>query len=206
MNDMTISSLPQDLRGMLASDGSIDLALNEPGYGSRVRQKQAWWGDNDAEVVIGRHLDSFVEGHEGWHVLHSVHLGTYGTDLDAVVIGPAGVFIVQAVYTPDARVWAGGDAFIVEGRRTSVVVDARTTALCARALLETKLGTSVPVSAIVVPIGASHVDIPLMSEGVAVVEPDALTWWLGQLAEPWNSQVAAEAFDVARRSSTWEAA
>lgn len=203
---MTILRLPEDLGGMLAADGSIDLALNEPGYGARVRKKQAWWGDADAEVVIGKQLNSFVDGHDGWHVLHSVRLNTLGVDLDAVVIGPAGVFIVQAVYTPEARVWAGGDAFIIEGRRTSTVVDARTTALAARALLELKLGTSVPVSAIIVPIGATHVDIPLMSDGVAVVEPDALTWWLGQLAAPWNSQVANDMYDVARQSSTWEAA
>lgn len=203
---MTILSFPHDLRGLLASDGSIDLAVNEPGYGARVRKKQAWWGQADDEMIIGQHLTTFVDSHEGWHVLHSIHLPSMDADLDAVVIGPAGVFIVQAVYTNDARVWAGGDSFIVEGRRTGTIVEARATALCARALLELKLGFNVPVSAIVVPVGASQVDIPLMSEGVAVVEPDALTWWLGQLASPWPSAVAESAFDVARRSSTWEAA
>lgn len=203
---MTILSFPNDLGGMLAADGSIDLALNQPGYGSRVRRKQAWWGDADDELVIGRHLKDFADAHEGWHVLHSVHLSSLDEDLDAVVIGPAGVFIVQAAYVPDARVWAGGDAFIVEGRRTSVIVDARTNALCARALLELKLGSTVPVSSIIVPVGASQVDIPLMSEGVAVVEPDALTWWLGQLASPWGSDAADSTYEVARRSSTWVAA
>ncbi|BBH17325.1 hypothetical protein Back2_16120 [Nocardioides baekrokdamisoli] len=203
---MTILSFPHDLGGLLADDGSIDLALNEPGYGARVRKKQAWWGDTDDEMIIGRHLNTFADSHEGWHVLHSVHIPSMDVDLDAVVVGPAGVFIVQAVYTHDARVWAGGDAFIVEGRRRSTIVDARATALCARALMELKLGFNVPVSAIVVPVGASHVDIPLMSEGVAVVEPDALTWWLGQLASPWPSDVADSAYDIARRSSTWEAA
>jgi hypothetical protein len=203
---MTILSFPHDLAGMLAADGSIDLALNQPGYGARVRRKQAWWGDSDEEMVIGRRLAAFVAEREGWHVLHSVELPSLDVDLDAVVVGPAGVFIVQAAYTPEARVWAGGDAFIVEGRRTSTIVDARMNALYARALLEAKLGFTVPVSAIVVPLGAAHVDVPLMSEGVAVVEPDALSWWLGQLADPWPQAVAESAYDVARRSSTWEAA
>lgn len=203
---MTILSFPHDLRGMLAGDGSIDLALNEPGYGARVRKKQAWLGEADDEMILGQHLNTFANSHEGWHVLHSIHLPSMDVELDAVVVGPAGVFVVQAVYARDARVWAGGDAFIVDGRRQSTIVEARATALCARALMELKLGFNVPVSAIIVPVGASHVNIPLMSEGVAVVEPDALTWWLGQLAVPLNSDVAESAYDIARRSSTWEAA
>jgi hypothetical protein len=203
---MTILSFPHDLAGMLAADGSIDLALNQPGYGARVRRKQAWWADSDEELVIGRCLNAFVNNREGWHVLHSVELASLDVDLDAIVVGPAGVFVVQAAYTPEARVWAGGDAFIVEGRRTSTIIDARMNALYARALLEAKLGFAVPVSAIVVPLGASQVDVPLMSEGVAVVEPDALGWWLGQLADPWPCHIAESTYDVARRSSTWEAA
>lgn len=203
---MTILSFPHDLSGMLADDGSIDLALNEPGYGSRVRKKLAWWGEADDEMIIGRQLDTFVEGHQGWHVLHSIHLLSMEVDLDAVVIGPAGLFVVQAAYAHDARVWAGGDTFVVGGRRRSTIVDARAYALCARALVELRLGYHVPGRAIVVPVGASHVDVALMSDGVAVVEPDALTRWLSLLATPWTSDVADSAYDVARRSSTWEAA
>lgn len=203
---MTILSFPHDLRDMLAGDGSIDLALNEPGYGARVRKKQAWWGDADDEMILGQHLNTFANAHAGWHVLHSIHLPLMDVDVDAVVVGPAGMFVVQAVYARGGRIWAGGDALIVDGRRRSTIVEARATALCARALMELKLGFNVPVTAIIVPVGASHVDVPLMSEGVAVVEPDALTWWLGQSASPWKSDVAENAYDVARRSSTWEAA
>lgn len=203
---MTILSFPHDLAGMLAADGSIDLALNQPGYGARVRRKQAWWGDSDEETVIGRRLEAFVADRDGWHVLHSVELPSLDVDLDAIVIGPAGVFVVQAAYTPGSRVWVGGDAFIVEGRRTSTVVDARMNALFTRSLLESKLGFKVPVSAIVVPVGASQVDVPLMSDGVAVLEPEALSWWLGQLADPWPCHIAESTYDVARRSSTWDAA
>jgi hypothetical protein len=202
---MTITC-PEDIRQLLADDGSIDLALNQPGYGARVRLKQAWWGDEDDELVVGRHLEAFVDAHEGWHVLHSVRISSLDVDLDAVVIGPAGVFIVQAAYTPNARVWAGGDAFIVEGARRHTIVDARFAALRTQVALEKQLGCAVPVSAIVVPVGAAQVDIPLLSDGVAVVEPDALTWWLGQLASPWQAGNPADVFDIARRSSTWDAA
>lgn len=202
-----ITTCPDDLCDLVAEDGSVDLALNEPGYGPRVRRKQAWWGDEDDELVIGRHLQTFVDAHDGWHVLHSVYIPSLDTDVDAIVCGPAGVIVVQAAYTPSARVCVVGDTLIVDGRCVSSIVGTRALAARTQQTLHRLLGGTVPVSALVVPVGAAQIDIALISDGVAVVEPSALTWWLNQLPpSTWSNHHAAMVFDLARRSSTWEAA
>src|SRR5438552_2467741 len=110
---MTILSVPPDLRELVAADGSIDLALNEPGHGPRVRMKLAWWGDMDDELVIGNTLAPYVAAHEGWNILHSVYLASLDEDVDAMVIGPRGVLIFRAVYAYDAPVRVSGDVLTV---------------------------------------------------------------------------------------------
>lgn len=43
--------------------------------------------------------------------------GAADADIDHVLVGPAGVFTVNAKHHPSASVWVGGDTFIVNGQR-----------------------------------------------------------------------------------------
>lgn len=53
----------------------------------------------------------------GWHVLHSIPLGTGKSDIDHLLIGPGGVFTINPKNHPGGKVWVGEHAFRVNGQR-----------------------------------------------------------------------------------------
>jgi hypothetical protein len=54
---------------------------------------------------VGRKLNRWAAA-AGWHVLHAVPIGTRGTDIDHVVIGPFGLVTVNTK-TTSTSVWVG---------------------------------------------------------------------------------------------------
>ena len=59
-----------------------------------------------------------------WTVLHSVPVGTRGSDIDHRVVGPAGVFPINAKRHVDKKVSVGEHLIYVEGHRTDHVRNA----------------------------------------------------------------------------------
>lgn len=51
-------------------------------------------------------------------MLHSVPVGTGASDLDHVVIGPAGVFTINTKHHRGQNVWVGAKRILVNGQRT----------------------------------------------------------------------------------------
>ncbi|HBS73440.1 MAG: hypothetical protein CMF56_02185 [Leifsonia sp.] len=50
-----------------------------------------------------------------WTVLHSVPVGSRGTDIDHIAISTAGVFAINTKYSPGRKVWAAGRGLHVDG-------------------------------------------------------------------------------------------
>jgi len=123
-------------------------------------------------------------GHE-WHVLHAVPMGTRGADIDHVVIGPAGVFTLNAIYRPEATVWVGGDTLTVNGRRQPYIPRARTEAHRASGILTAALGQTVPVFGIVALAGPTQLTIKQAGVDVAVVGRHQLADFLRTLPRTW---------------------
>jgi len=131
--------------------GGTDLALNRPGRAARdqaVAHRRAAPVRTVVARVLGIHTDERAwrigaDGEEavaaplgaGWRVLHAVPVGERGSDIDHVVIGRAGVFIVNAKHRPRARVWVGGETFMVNGHRQPYVRNSRHEATRASRLL-----------------------------------------------------------------------
>ena len=55
----------------------------------------------------------------GWTVLHSVPIGTGGRDIDHVVVGPPGVFVINSKDHRGKSIWAGGYGLKVDGQKRS---------------------------------------------------------------------------------------
>lgn len=75
-----------------------------------------------------------------WRILHAVPVGNRGSDIDHVVIGPGGVFTVNAKNHPKAAVWVGGDTMMVNGHRVPYVRNSRFEAKRASRLLADRAG------------------------------------------------------------------
>lgn len=84
-----------------------------------------------------------------WLVLHSVPVGRSDTDIDHVVIGAAGVFVINAKFSPGKSIWAKGYGLLVDGQRTGYVPKAIAEARRASVALSKVTGMTVPVTAVI---------------------------------------------------------
>src|SRR5687768_6936827 len=86
------------------------------------REAEPWYVGALGELDVARRLDGLGPG---WYVLHSVPVGTGSSDLDHVVIGPAGVFTINTKHHPGQNVWVGGRRILVSGQRTDHLRNAK---------------------------------------------------------------------------------
>lgn len=171
--EVAAASVPvvTEQRSALAPDR--DLALNVPGQAARQQaselrdaapvrtflarvvgaktDERAWRIGADGETEVARRLGRLGPG---WRVLHAVPVGERGSDIDHVVIGPGGVFTINAKNHPQANVWVGGDTVKVNGFNQPYVRNSRHEARRATKLLSAAAGFDVEVRGIVAIMGA----------------------------------------------------
>jgi hypothetical protein len=93
-----------------------------------------------------------------WTVLHSVPVGDKGSDIDHVVIGPSGVFVINTKRLVEARVWVGRGAFLVNGHKRDYL---RYSEFEARRVDDTlrRAGLAAPVVPVIAVCGAKRVTV-----------------------------------------------
>ncbi len=205
-----------------------DLALNAPGQSAREQalelraaapvrtfvarivgaktDERSWRIGADGEEDVARRLAQL--GPE-WLVLHAVPVGDREGDIDDVVIGPGGVFTINAKNHPQANVWVRGDTVKVNGTNQPYVRNSRHEARRAARLLSKVAGFDVDVRGIVAVLGA-HRGFTVVEQPpdgvVAVVTRRELAHHLGRLQPVLGAPSIARIYDVARRLSTWQPA
>ena len=200
----------------------LDLALNRPGQGARgqavelreaapVRtlvarlvgahtDERAWRIGADGEESVARELARLGDG---WLTLHSVPVGRNGADIDHVLIGPGGVFTINAKNHSGARVWVGGDTVMIGQTRGPYVRNARFEAARAGRLLSAAVGQQVNVMGIVAMM-CDDITIKRPPGDVLVIGSRRLRKWLGGLGPSLTGDQVDAVFDRARRSTTWQ--
>ena len=132
-----------DLRERVPGHSLIDELLRQWDLGT-IRVEPA-----DSAVVIDEEATGWFRGvlgerrvaelleplGEGWTVLHSVPVGRGASDIDHVVIGPAGVFTINTKYSPGRDVWVGGYGMYVGGHKQHYVTNSIAEAKRAAVLL-----------------------------------------------------------------------
>ena len=119
----------------------VDLANNRPGQAAREQalahreamrerskagtflarmfdvknEERAWRVGADGEEAVGARLAS-LEAH-GWRALHAVNVGTRGSDIDHVAIGPGGVYTLNTKTHVGHRVTVYERAILVDGHK-----------------------------------------------------------------------------------------
>ncbi|HTW19369.1 MAG TPA: nuclease-related domain-containing protein [Mycobacteriales bacterium] len=202
-----------------------DLALNRPGVGARERAlleeaalnrskvatfvarvtdqktvERNWRVGARGEETVGTRLERLRPG--GWHVLHSIPVGSNSCDIDHVLIGPGGVITVNTKNHPGHRIWVASRSIRIDGHPTDYLYKSRREAERAEKLLFAVTGLPVPVTpALVFAYGEMH---------VKQRPPDVLV--MGSLNVPTdfrrrpatlNPKEVAVLFDAARRCTTW---
>ena len=166
--------------------------------------ERAWRIGADGEEAVAA---QFAALGPQWRVLHAVPVGERGADIDHVVIGPGGVFTVNAKHHPRAAVWVGGDVVMVNRRRAPYVRASRFEARRAARLLTEHAGFPVPVTGVIAIVGARRgflVRNQPSDHSVAVVSRGAIVPFLHAQPDRLGVREVEAIHDVARRSTTWQ--
>lgn len=166
--------------------------------------ERAWRIGADGEEAVAAQLAKLGPT---WRLLHAVRVGDRGSDIDHVVIGPGGVFTVNAKHHPKTSVWVGGDTFMVNGQRVPYIRNSRHEARRAARLLTEHTGFPVAVTGIVAVMGA-HNGFTIKEQphdgAVVVVQRKRISQYLLGLGARLSVREVEAIFDVARRSTTWQ--
>jgi hypothetical protein len=201
--------------------GSEDFVLNVPG--ATLRQKsleiktvfpvrvliakvlgmhtaeRAWRRGAAGEEKVARQLGKL--GPE-WRVLHSIPVGQNETDIDHVVIGPAGVFTLNTKNHLGKRVTVYEYAIYVSGTKQPYLSKSRAEGKRSSKILSTACGFEVMVMPVVV-IMASELVFKSSPNDVNVVGRRKIADWIGRRPSQLSPDQIESIYAVARRRSTW---
>lgn len=203
----------------------VDLALNRPGESARDRalsaraqapvrstlarvlgvhtDERAWRIGADGEELVAAQLAKAAKRDPRWRFLHAIPVGRRGSDIDHLVIGPGGVFTVNAKHHPGAKIWVGGNSLLVNGAKTTYVRNARHEAARAAGLLSGACGFDVHVHGLVVTVNAKEFVSKSQPDGVSVTWRKNVARWLLGHGEILGAEAIEAVYESARRSTTW---
>jgi hypothetical protein len=164
--------------------------------------ERAWRVGAKGEQLVAEQLRRLGPS---WHVLHSVQLSETGTDLDHLVIGPGGVFCLNAKHHPGAKVWVAGDNVYVNGHRPehNYVRASRSEGRKVARLLRAACSFEVPVRPVVVVVGATDLEVKEQPTDVRICSRRRIADWLAAQPGTLAPEQVEAIFSVARRSTTW---
>ncbi len=165
--------------------------------------ERAWRIGADGEEKVAAQFDKVLKKDPRWQFIHAIPVGTRGSDIDHLVIGPGGVFTINTKNHPNAKLWVGGDTFLVNGNRQPYVRNARHEAARAAKLLAEVCGFPVHVEGVIAPVNAIEVTIKTAPKDVHVVPRRQIAKWLLRHGDVLSQDQQTELFDAARRSTTW---
>lgn len=113
-----------------------------------------------------------------WRVLHSVPVGTRGSDIDHIVIGPTGIHLVNSKNHADARVWVGKSAMMVAGQRVPYLRNSRHEVASVRKYLTQVLGdergAALPIEGVVA-LWCKQLTLKQAPDGVTTIYASSLS-------------------------------
>jgi Nuclease-related domain len=210
VRDAAWEDLANTAPGSAARTHAADLRHRHPVLSAVARvagvrtTEQAFAKGAKGERVVGRKLNRWAAA-GGWHVLHAVPVGSRGTDIDHVLIGPFGLVTVNTK-TTSTSVWVGEYGMVVGRTKVDYLRKSRAEARRAGALISRAAGWQVPVQPAIVFVGARQFTTRRGGPADVAVLPSARAlrrWLRKQPAVLGPGQVAA-IYAAARRPSTWQ--
>ncbi len=197
-----------------------DLARNRPGSSAQAaaRTHTTWWRQVGRAMGMRTKDQAWrigAEGEEivartlswarlfGWRALHAVPVGGRGSDIDHVLIGPAGVITLNTKHHRGKKVRVKGDVVFVGKDAKKYGQASRYEATRAAKLLSAAARRGVPVQSAVVIVGARSV-WGSRSAGVDVMPKSHLLVWLLLQRRTLKRAEIDDLYELARRSTTWQ--
>jgi hypothetical protein len=139
-----------------------------------------------------------------WLVMHAVPVGRRGSDIDHVVVGPAGVFTVNTKNHSGQRVWVAGRNVMVAGVRCDHIRNSEYEANRVVKLFSAALEWPVPVRPVIAVFDPKRLDIKSRPTGVDVVDARRLVRWLRKRPAVLGSDEVAQIHSGLGIPATWD--
>jgi hypothetical protein len=152
------------------------------------------------EIEVGESLDRL--GPE-WVVLHALPVGADAADIDHLVIGPAGVFIVSTKNHTGLNVWASQRTFMVAGVRYQHIRNMEYEMGRAERMLTAAAGGPVEVAGILAVVAAKSLVVRERHRDVAVLGASHVVPWLLKHREVLTPAEVSHIGTAAALASTW---
>lgn len=185
-----------------------DYANNKAGESARRKAEEVlneggdpkWWIKGaEGEELVGKYLE---ELNDKWRVLHSVTIFESGADIDHVVIGPPGVFVLNTKNHSGGKVSIYDQAIYVSREKQPYIKASESEAKTAHRALSDACDFQVFVTPVIVLI-ADIVDIKRVPNTVRVVESGDIVSWLRNHPRILTDEEVESIYAKARLSETW---
>jgi hypothetical protein len=153
----------------------------------------------DGEEKVARRL-AFLG--EGWFSIHSIPVRASGTDVDHLLIGPAGVFTLNTKNHLGQRVWVAGDVFKVNGFNQDYVYCSRAEGVRVSRALTSACGFDLDAEPVIVVL-AENCCVKESPRDVHVVELEELRFWLKWRPTILTPSQVTTIYETARDSDVW---
>jgi hypothetical protein len=157
----------------------------------------------DGEEIVGAALDVGLPEAGGWYVIHSVVVSERGGDIDHIVVGPPGVFTLNAKHHAGKSVRVSKSDYRVDGGRRDYVDAAMFEGQNASSRLSSACSFNVMACPILVVVGSADLHVAAQPPGIHVVGCDGVVEWLRSLPPVLNQHQAAMIAERAGDPATW---
>ena len=171
-------------------------------------ETEPWFAGALGEREVGALLDRLPDG---WSVFHALPVGTRPdesgavADVDHVVVGPAGVFVINTKHHRGQRVWVGERAVMVAGQKQPYLRNSDLEASRVRGVLA-RAGLVAPVTALVVLVGTKEVTVRQQPRRVRVLRAETLLRWLTRRPAVLDAATTAAVAHLFDDPGTWRPA
>lgn len=152
------------------------------------------------EIEVGEALDRL--GPE-WGVLHALPVDVDSADIDHLVIGPAGVFIVMTKNHSGLNVWASQRTFMVAGIRYPHIRNMESEMGRAERILSKASGQPVEVAGILAIVAPKSLVVRERHRDVAVLAANTVVPWLLRHKRALSPDEVTRITAAAGLASTW---
>lgn len=210
---VVVERLARDLGENVAGGGARQKALELKGQApvktllARAlgvhTDERAWRVGARGEQIIGAQLEKLTK--QGWTLVHDIPIGDKGSNIDHVLVGPAGVFTINSKYHVGKSIWCAGDTVMVGGQKQPYVRNARHEAARASKLLSAAYDGPVPVTGLVIILGEKWTQKSQPEDGsVLVMGPRTARKHLASLPVRYAVHEVDRLALWARRDTTWQ--
>ncbi|WP_426515655.1 nuclease-related domain-containing protein [Diaminobutyricibacter sp. McL0618] len=163
-------------------------------------ESRPWFIGALGEITVGRAL---AELPDPWVTFHSLPVGERGSDVDHLVIGPGGVFVINTKHHRRAKVWVGSRTILVNGRKVPYIRNSEFEAARVGKILASAELDERAVWPIIVLLAPAQVTWKARPENVTVLESRTLIRWLKKQRPVLSEAGIARVATYVDRPETW---